>query len=183
MNSFYSTDELNTIGFKSLGENILISKKASIYSPQKISIGNNVRIDDFCILSGKISISNYVHIAAFSCLFGGKAGIDMCDFSTISSKTSVYAVSDDYSGGYLTNPMIPDKYRNVTNEKVYIGKHVIVGSGSVILPGAMMEEGCSFGALSLITKKYSGWNVYVGIPAKKLKTRSKNLLRLEEKLI
>ena len=43
---------------------MLISKKVSIYSPQKISIGNNVRIDDFCILSGNITLGNYCRIAA-----------------------------------------------------------------------------------------------------------------------
>ena len=62
MNSFYSDEELKKIRFKSLGENVLISKKASIYSPEKIIIGNNVRIDDFCILSGNIQIGNHVHI-------------------------------------------------------------------------------------------------------------------------
>lgn len=39
MNSFYSREELKKIGFKSYGENVLISKKASIYSPEKIEIG------------------------------------------------------------------------------------------------------------------------------------------------
>lgn len=48
---FYSREQLEKIGFKSLGKNVLISDKSSIYSPENISIGNNVRIDDFCILS------------------------------------------------------------------------------------------------------------------------------------
>ncbi|MEC2449247.1 acyltransferase, partial [Bacillus cereus] len=50
--SFYSQEELSEIGFLSVGENVLISKKTSIYNPGAISVGNNVRIDDFCILSG-----------------------------------------------------------------------------------------------------------------------------------
>ena len=53
MNSFYSKEELKEIGFKKYGENVLISRKTSIYNPEKIIIGNNVRIDDFCILSRK----------------------------------------------------------------------------------------------------------------------------------
>lgn len=48
---FYTREELERIGFKSIGENVLISDKTSIYSPQNISIGNNVRIDDYCVLS------------------------------------------------------------------------------------------------------------------------------------
>ncbi len=53
MDSFYSRDELKKIGLKKYGENVFLSKKASIYNPEKIEIGNNVRIDDFCILSRK----------------------------------------------------------------------------------------------------------------------------------
>ena len=48
---FYSREQLEKIGFKSLGENVLISDKTSIYFPKNISIGNNVRIDDFSVLS------------------------------------------------------------------------------------------------------------------------------------
>ena len=128
MNSFYTQEELDKIGFKTIGKNVLISRKVSIYSASQISIGNNVRIDDFCILSGRISIGNYIHIAAYSALYGGDYGIDIHDFSNISSKNSIYALSDDYSGATMTNPMIPDRYKKIYGEKVVIKKHVIIGS-------------------------------------------------------
>ena len=85
MNSFYNIEELNEIGFKSVGKNVQISKKTSFYSPEQISIGNNVRIDDFCILSGNIILGSFIHIAAYSGLYAGNAGILMGDFSGISS--------------------------------------------------------------------------------------------------
>ena len=75
MNSFYSIDEIKKIGFKSIGNNVLISKKASFYNAETMVIGNNVRIDDFCILSGIIEIRDYVHIAAYSGLFAGSEKI------------------------------------------------------------------------------------------------------------
>ena len=81
MSSFYSQEELRELGLKRYGENVLISRKSSIYQADKISIGSNVRIDDFCILSGEIEIGNYVHIAAYTSLFAGDAGIRMEDFS------------------------------------------------------------------------------------------------------
>jgi len=46
---FLSKDELQKIGFKSIGDSVLISDKYSIYSSQNIEIRNNVRIDDFCV--------------------------------------------------------------------------------------------------------------------------------------
>ncbi|MFI3326699.1 MAG: acyltransferase, partial [Clostridia bacterium] len=113
MNSFYSQEELESIGFKSFGKNVLISRKVSIYGAKNISIGNNVRIDDFCILSGKITLGNYIHVSAYSSIFAGEAEVVFKDFVTFSSRSIVYAVSDDYSGEHMTNPMVPEKYINV----------------------------------------------------------------------
>lgn len=180
--SFYKEEELEKIGFKSLGKNVLISNKCSIYSPEKIEIGNNVRIDDFCILSGDIKIGNYIHIAAYSALFGG-GEIVMEDFSGLSARGTVYSVSDDYTGEFLTNPMVANEYRRVHKEKVVFEKHSLVGAGSIILPGVILKEGTSVGANSLITKSTDEWAIYVGSPAKKIKNRKKNLLKLEKEFL
>ena len=181
--TFYSYEELKALGMKKCGNNVLISRKASIYSPETLSVGNNVRIDDFCVLSGNISIGNYVHIAAYSALYGGVDGIIISDFANISSRVSVYSISDDYSGETMTNPMIPSEYKNIESASVHIKKHVIIGSTSVVLPGSILEDGCSFGALSLIKGNYEGWNIYAGIPAKKVKNRRRDILELERKFL
>lgn len=97
MNSFLSQEEIAKIGLKSYGQNVYISRHASIYSPEKIAIGDNVRIDDFCILSGIIEIGSCVHIAAYSAIYGGDKGVFISDYANISSRVSVYSVSDDYS--------------------------------------------------------------------------------------
>lgn len=183
MNSFYSNEELKELGLKYYGENVLISKKSSIYGAEKISIGNNVRIDDFCILSGKIHINSYIHIAAYTALYGGDEGIYIDDFANISSKVSIYSISDDYSGETITNPMVPDKYKNVINKKVIIQKHVIIGCGSVILPGVTLKEGSSFGAMSLINKDSNEWSINAGIPFKELRKRSKKALQIEQEFL
>ena len=88
--SFYSDDELQQIGFKSIGKNVKISRKASIYSPQNISIGDNVRIDDFCILSGNITLGSHIHISAYVALYGAM-GIVMENYSGISPKSVIYS--------------------------------------------------------------------------------------------
>lgn len=66
MTSFYTEKELPSLGLKKYGRNVKISRHASIYGAQNISIGDNVRIDDFCILSGHIELGSYIHIAAYS---------------------------------------------------------------------------------------------------------------------
>lgn len=179
-NSFYSMEELKDMGFKSIGADLSISKKASFYGVENISIGSHVRIDDFCILSGKISIGDYIHIAAYSALYGSDAGIQINEFANISSRVCIYAVTDDYSGESMTSPMIPDEYKNLQKAPVYIGRHAIIGSGSVVLPGSEIGEGCAVGSLSLIKNALDAWWIYAGIPAKKLKERSKGLLEKEK---
>lgn len=183
ISNYYSQIELIKLGFKRLGRNVLISRKASLYSPEEMEIGDNVRIDDFCILSGKIVLGNYIHIAAFSALFGSDVGIFMDDFSGVSSRCSVYSVSDDYSGMAMTNPMIPNEFRNVNKSEIFIRKHALVGATSILLPGADTGVGSSFGSFSLLTKKYNDWGVYCGIPVKRIKDRDQNLLELESKFL
>ena len=176
MNSFYSPEELKSLGLKEYGENVLISRKCSIYGAEIIRLGSHVRIDDFCVLSGKVELGNYVHIAASCLLYGGSAGITFGDYTTISSRGAVYAISDDYSGEHMTNPLLPDKYRAVIRQPVSIGKHCIIGSGCTILPGVELGEGCSVGSMSLVNRSAEPWGVYVGIPARRVKERSRKLL-------
>lgn len=178
--SFYTNDELSIIGFKSFGTNVLISRKASIYNPALMTIGSNTRIDDFTLLSGPITIGSYVHIAAFTGIWA-KAEIIIDDFANISSGVKIYSQSDDFSGNSLTNPMVT-KFKNLLVAPVYIGKHVVIGSGSVILPGVRLELGSSVGAQSLIKKNVASFHIVAGVD-KFIKLRSGKLLELEEQFI
>lgn len=181
MNSFYSADELKQLGLKQFGENVLISKKCSLYNATQISIGDNVRIDDFCILSGKITLGSHIHISAGAYLFAGDAGIEIADFSGLSGKCNVYAVSDDYSGSVLTNAMIDDEFRNVISQKIIFEKYVMVGAGTTILPGVILEEGVAIGAMSLVVKRAQKWKIYGGVPAKIISERKNDSIALAEK--
>lgn len=179
--AFLSQDALAAIGFQSLGTNVQISERASIYGAERICIGNNVRIDDFCILSagaGGITLGNHIHIGAAATLIG-QGEIELMDFANISGRVSVYSSSDDFSGRTMTNPMVPDLYKAVDSRPVRIGKHVIVGCGSVLLPGTDLSEGCAVGALSLASGKWEPFTILTGTPARKRGERSRALLDLE----
>lgn len=179
-NSFYSSEELKELGLGSYGEHVLISRKASIYGGKNIILGSHVRIDDFCILSGKLKLGDYIHIAAYTALYGGDKGITVMDYGNLSSKITIYSVSDDYSGETMTNPLVPEEYKHVVSKPVLLEKHVILGSGCVVLPGVTLKEGSSFGAMTLINRSSEPWSINAGIPFRKLKDRSKALLKLEE---
>jgi len=181
---FLSKDELRKIGFKSIGDNVLISDKCSIYSPKNIEIGNNVRIDDFVILSPatNLKIGNYVHIGCYTSIIG-KGEIILEDFVGISGRVSIYSSSDDYTGMSMTNPMIPNEFKKVTNGKVHIRKHSIIGTGSVILPNVIIGVGCSIYAQTLIKSNCEEFGVYNGNPSKLIGKRLKKFLDYEKKFI
>ncbi len=88
MESFYSEQELKSLGFKSVGEDVRISRKASFYGTKDISIGDNVRIDDFCILSGEITLHSHIHISAYCALYG-RFGIEVEEIGRASCRERV----------------------------------------------------------------------------------------------
>lgn len=179
--SYYSEDELQSLGFCSLGKDVRVSRKASVYGANKISIGNHVRIDDFCVLSagqGGIVLGDYIHLGVYSSIIGGGA-VTLEDFVNISSRVSIYSSNDDYSGAAMTNPMVPARYTNIQVADVRICKHVIVGSGSVILPGITVGEGVAVGALSLVNQDCKPFGIYAGVPARRTMERKTDLLELE----
>ncbi|AKA16680.1 acyltransferase [Aeromonas hydrophila] len=183
--AYLNVQQLQDMGFLSIGSNVLISDKASIYGAARIRIGSNVRIDDFCVLSagsGGIDIGDYIHIAVYSSLIGaGK--IIISDFCNISSKVAIYSSNDDYSGSFMTNPMVPSEYTNVKHADVKLEKHVVIGSGSLLLPGITLHEGVAVGALSMVRTDCEAFSIYMGVPAKKIKNRKKSMLELEVELM
>jgi len=180
---YYTQKQLLSMNFAHLGTNVLISKKASIYLPEKISIGSNVRIDDFCLLVGNIYIGNYVHIAAFTGLHASIGSIFIDDYSTLSSQVTIYSASDDYSGKSMTNSIIPEEFKNVISDEIKIGRHVIVGTGSTIIPNSIIPDGVAIGAMSLVNRQLDPWIIYAGIPCHKIRDRDKNILNIEREFL
>lgn len=177
--AYLNRDELEKMGFAHLGQNVRISDKASIYEPAQMKIGDNSRIDDFCVVSGRVEIGRNVHIAPLCLVAGGTPGITVEDFSGLAYHVSVFSQSDDYSGATLTNPTVPAVYKREIKKAVHLGRHTIVGTGSVICPGAILAEGTAVGALALVLESTQAWSIYAGSPARRIKSRSKDLLALE----
>jgi galactoside O-acetyltransferase len=180
---YLSTKKLKSLKFKKIGKNVSISDKASIYNTREISIDDNTRIDDFAIISGKVSFGKYVHIATHTSISGATAGIVFSDFSGCAYNCHLFAQTDDYSGSWMTNPTIPQKYTNPKKGAIYIGRHVIIGTGSVVFPGTRIEDGCSIGAMSLVAKSTKPFSIYFGVPAKIIKPRKKDFLKFEKLII
>lgn len=178
--SFYSPEELAEIGIGRYGDDVLIDRDVRIIHPERLELGSHVRIDAFSILScgdGGISVGDYVHIGAFAFL-AGAGRIEIHDFGGLSGRVSIYSSNEDYTGGSLTNPTVPDRFRKVSSAPVTIGKHVIVGGGTIILPGVTVGEGAAVGALSLVRDDIEPFTIWAR--GKALRERRRDLLALEK---
>lgn len=183
--AFLGRAELEGMGFAALGADVQVSDRASIYGAGRIALGNHVRIDDFCVLSagaGGIQIGHHVHVAAYTSLIGAGC-ITLGDYSNLSSRVSIYSSNDDYSGHAMTNPTVPAEFTQVQHADVSVGRHVIIGSGSVILPGVVLGEGAVVGALSLVKADCEAFTRYAGVPARRIGERSRELLEVEQRFV
>ena len=143
MNKFLNKNQLKRIGFFKIGKGCKISNKISCYDLNG-SLGDNVRIDDYVCLKGKISLKSNVHIARGCTLSGGNKGIFVDSYTNLSNYVQVFSMSDDYimpfiPGGTLSNAN-RNKFAKIHNKKVYIGKAVLVGAFSVVLPGSILNN-------------------------------------------
>jgi galactoside O-acetyltransferase len=169
--AYLSENEMNSMGFASLGQNVRISSRAALYEPEKIRLGDNARIDDFCVVSGRVELGRNAHVAA------------LADFATLAYGCHIFAQSDDYSGRTMTNPTVPDQYKTEIYAPVHVGRHAIIGTQGIVFPGADVAEGCAIGAGSVVTQPTEPWGIYVGNPARRMKDRSRALLTLEARYL
>ncbi|HEV2815928.1 MAG TPA: hypothetical protein VGW40_01700 [Allosphingosinicella sp.] len=177
--AFLERDQLERMGFKHLGRNVRIGDKAAVYNPELVEIGDESRIDDFCVVSGKVTLGRNVHIAVFCNLAGGSEGIVIEDFAGCAYGCQLFSQSDDYSGRSLTNPTVPARFKRETKKKIHVGRHCILGTGAIVFPGVTLAEGTSVGATAVVTRSTEEWSIYVGNPARRLKARRRDLLELE----
>jgi len=169
---------------RACGEDVQIYPRAHLVSPEVVSIGDSVVIDDFVFLVGGVEtrIGSFVHLASFSSYLGrGRLVIE--DFVSVSSGARIYTGIDDFLGGSLVGPGVPAPYRQPERSSLHIGRHALVGANAVVFPGVTLGEGCAVGALSLVNRDCEPWTIYGGVPAKPLKARPRErILELERQL-
>jgi len=176
MNShFLSREQLELQGFAVVGEDVRIHHSCVIVGAERISIGSHVRIDPFCIItvSNLLSIGSRVHVSGHAAILG-RGRIDIGDFTAISHGVKILSSTDHFSACGIAGPMVPEEFRSVVSEPVTIGRHVVLGANSIVLPGAMIGEGATIGALSLVKAPVAPWTVNAGIPSRVIGQRDRN---------
>jgi acetyltransferase-like isoleucine patch superfamily enzyme len=182
-NNYLSREELSDKGFRSIGKDVYISRKANIYGARNMALGDNIRIDDGTIVTGKVDIGSHVHIAANCYVSGGEAGIVLEDITGVAPYVYITTSSDDYSGKAMFSPVIPQKFKKITIAPIYIRKYSIIGAYSMIMPGVELAEGTSVGAMTFMRKKSQEWGIYFGCPAKMIGTRDKGIIEMSKQFL
>jgi dTDP-4-amino-4,6-dideoxy-D-glucose acyltransferase len=182
---FLSASEIRKIGFKRVGEDLLIDSSVVFFHPENISIGSRVRIDGHVMMTARtsIEIGDHVHVS-WGCLIYGSSPIVLEDFCGLAPRVAILGSGDDYVSGALTNPTVDDDLRNEKFGPVRLGRHVVVGTGSIILPNVTIGTGASVGALSLVQTSLPDFTVSSGNPAKPILPRDREqLLRNEAEML
>lgn len=178
--SYYSTEELQSLGLGGYGTNVMLSRKSSLYGNHNLFLGDNVRIDDFTLISAKetVKIGSFVHISAYAAIYGG-GGVEINDFAGLSPRATIFSESDDFSGESLIHPFFASEFKpNHQKAKVIVSRFCQLGVGTTVLPGCIVGEGSVTGAHSLVLSSLEDWGIYAGIPVSRIADRSKKVINL-----
>ena len=185
MIGYFSDSELEQLGFRRLGRNVRISRTATLYNCHNISIGHDVRIDNFCTiaLSGQaeLVIGNYVHLSAYN-FINGAGDLTIGDFTTTAPYVGIFTSTDDYSGRSLTGAVVPRELIGTVTKAVTIEKHCVIGTVSTIMPGVVLGLGTAVAAHSFVKTGAGRLAILGGVPAKKLGERKDDFLSLERRI-
>lgn len=178
---YLTPDELGLLGFAAIGVDVRIHRSCVLVGCEQMTIGSHIRIDPFCIItiSTRLVIGDHVHIAGHAAIVGS-GEITIGDHANVSHGAKLLSSSDHFSAGGIAGPLVPDRHRLVEHRPVAVGRHAIVGAGSVLLPGAELGEGVTVGALSLVKSPIPAWKVCAGVPVRLLGERDREaVMRLE----
>ena len=182
----YNRDELEAMGFASLGDDVRVDRRAALFGVESIHLGSHVRIDCFAVITageGEVHLGSFTHVAAHTYLSGAQGGIRVGYGAGIAPFAALYSAVEDYTAGHLTNPSVPLDLRCPEVGPVEVGPHAAIGSHAVVLAGIEVGFGASVGALSLVSRRVRPFEVVHGNPIRRTGKRDRDrLLTLDAEL-
>ena len=180
-NYFLESKDLREMGVK-CGKNCLIHSTVIILNPKKLSLGKNVRIDAYSVIINvkPVIVKDYIHVGAHVLLHANKKSIILRDYCGVSAGVKIFTSTDDYSGKQFYGPYNKMSNLSTKSDTIDIKKFVIIGTNSVVVPGAKFSIGSVVGSLSFANIKLEPWFVYFGMPMRKLSKRKKDFYKNEK---
>jgi len=115
---------------------------ANFFNPSNITIGKDTIIGDHCFLDGRAPLKIGNHV-------------------DIASQVLIY--NDEHD---INSPKFGNSFGSVE-----IGDYVFIGPRAIILPGTKIGKGAIVAAGAVVTKNIPDYEVWGGVPAKKISDR------------
>lgn len=181
--------------FKRVGRNVIYGRNLVLRHPQKIEIGDNVIIDDDCLIDAKgetnagILIGDYVTIGRFSSIVCKNGTIEIGDHVNIGSSVKIVAANQGkvrigscidigsgshFSGGsydYSDPEALPSTQRLAT-KGIIVEDLCWIGVGVILLDGVRVGRRSIVGAGAVVTKDIPECSIAFGVPAAVKRTRT-----------
>jgi acetyltransferase-like isoleucine patch superfamily enzyme len=177
----------------SCGQNVVFGQNVVLRHPHKIHIGNNVVIDDNCLLDAKgkgnggIRIGDGVFVGRNSILSCKDGDIELGDGANIGFNCEVFSASRVTIGagvlmaayGYViggdhdfSDPTKSVLDQTRTSSGVTIGDGAWLGAGAKVLDGVTVGSCAVIGAGAVVREAVPARAVAVGVPARVVSSRT-----------
>lgn len=184
--------------FKSMGRGLIIGRNVTIRHPDKIEIGNNVTIDDYCLIDGRgsgeggIVLEDNVIINRNSMILSKAGPIRLGKRTNIGCNSVIVSVAGvdlgeavmTAGGCYISAGAYHyDKVDSAIMDQgmyaegpIKIGAETWLGTAAVVLDGVTIGTGAVIGAGAVVMKDIPDYAIATGRPPVLLGTRNqKNL--------
>lgn len=150
----------------------MIDSNVYLHQPERIAIAPTARIDWNVRINGGDGcvIGEHVHIATGCVINAGNGYVEIGDHSGCSNNVVVAAGMPDLSFYHISAAEKPDQ-QHPLRCKTVIGRFVVIFANATICPGVTIGNGAVIGAGSVVTKDVPAWEVWAGVPARKIATR------------
>ena len=156
-----------------IGHDVRIDPNTCFTRSELVELGNHSGIDWGFYCTTRLTVGDYVHISPHVAVIGGgKTALTVEDFCFISVGARLVCASEQFYGEGLIGPIIPAEYKDVQIiEPIIMRRFSGVCANSTVLPGVEMAEGSILGANSMLKSNTEPWTIYVGSPARPIKSR------------
>lgn len=136
---------------------------------ERIVIGAYCRIDDFVKLEGGegLRMGDYIHIASFVHLNIGGGRLSVGSRAAFASGAKVITGGNRPQGQSMS-ASAPLELQILEAGLVLIREDACVLTNAVVLPNCHMGQGARLAAGSVLTKPIPDWEIWAGVPAKKI---------------
>jgi len=183
--TYFTKKELTKIGFVKVGKNNQISKKVSFINIINGTLGSNVRIDDYCVIKGRVQIGSFIHISNFCLISGSEKNVVVIkDRAGLSNNVSLLTSSDHYlkspinSANDLPNKILKIRDLNLKIGNIMLKEGCLIGAYSLILPNTVVGISTSIGAYSILYKKIDDFIYYSNRDISKVTKKKKDKINI-----